>query len=254
LFPSVLLVPIRSLACVLLPRLSFTRHSTTFTSPLELDEKYFELNCLRIFPESRYIASVPTAQKTPILLLKRVYLVIAQQRSRREFTVACVTQQRAPNTLSSKTQFYCCVPLEVSVAYQFLLWANTPHCPRGLCLQDLWSVSPFFLLFGFFRGDQSPTATSAPSLRPIRLERFPDKFSVSRVYHSHPMLSFVLSHTTVEAVIHGVAGPPIYPAHTPCKISFFFFVLEGVDPSTRSIPSFFVIRWEFGLFVSQTSL
>jgi hypothetical protein len=33
----------------------------------------------------------------------------------REFTVACVTQQQAVNTRSSKTQFYCCVPFEVSV-------------------------------------------------------------------------------------------------------------------------------------------
>jgi hypothetical protein len=35
--------------------------------------------------------------------LKRVYRVIALQRLRREFIVACVTQQRAASTLSSKT-------------------------------------------------------------------------------------------------------------------------------------------------------
>jgi hypothetical protein len=67
---SMFLVPTRCLLCVLVPRLLFTRHwtktVTAFISHLELAENYFELNWLRIFPESRYMASAPTAQKTQL--------------------------------------------------------------------------------------------------------------------------------------------------------------------------------------------
>jgi hypothetical protein len=111
----------------------------------------------------------------------------------------------------------------------------------------LWSVSSFFLRFSFFRGDHSPTVTSAPSLRPARLERFPDNLQSVRFF------IFIQGCLTQSiSVTHGVAGAPTYPAPTPCAISSF--VLERVDPSTRSIPSFFVIRWEFRLFVSRVSL
>jgi hypothetical protein len=73
-----------------------------------------------ILPESRYIASAPTAQKTPSLLLKLVYRILHSNGGGAdcsEFIVElAVVQQRAANTPSSKIQFYCCAPFEVSVA------------------------------------------------------------------------------------------------------------------------------------------
>jgi hypothetical protein len=77
LFPSVLLVPIRSLVRVLLPRLLFTRNWTTtltaFTSHLELSSfgtelNYLELNYLEYY-QSRVIASARQRTENLVVLL-----------------------------------------------------------------------------------------------------------------------------------------------------------------------------------------
>jgi hypothetical protein len=74
---------------------------------------------------------------------------------------------------------------------QFFHGANTPHCSLLCC-------HPSFLWFSFIRGDHSPTATSAPSLRPACPERFPNKFSVSLGYYNHPKFtSFSLFSNTI---------------------------------------------------------
>jgi hypothetical protein len=128
----VFLVPIRCLVCALLPRLLFTRlwtkTATVFTSRLLL-RTGFILACtelLQIFPESCYIASVPTAQKTLLyywlaptaqktshaaaigvwrLTAADIYLLVccvATSEAGRGVatlsTVMCITQQRAINT------------------------------------------------------------------------------------------------------------------------------------------------------------
>jgi hypothetical protein len=61
-------------------------------------------NWLENFPRTTYILSAPTTQKTPPLLLKRVYQSLhsnGRGADNSEPIVACVTQQRAENTHSS---------------------------------------------------------------------------------------------------------------------------------------------------------
>jgi hypothetical protein len=149
---------------------------------------------------------------------------------------------------------------------QFLHGVNTPQCSLNgvtfpffhtLCLRCLWSVSPSFLLFSFFRGDHFQSATSAPSLRQARPERFPNKVSVRPGYHNHPKfsssfslslstiirsfhlflfslfkhnnakcslsLSLSLTHPTVGDITHGVAGALTLPAPPVSAVSFFHF-------------------------------
>jgi hypothetical protein len=110
-----------------------------------------------------------------------------------------------------------------------------------MCLQHLWSVSSFLLPFSFFRGDHSPTATSAPSLRPACLERFPDKFPASPCYHNHPNFYFSLA--------VWVVGASTWPA--PAVSVVFPYISEGVDPSTRSISSFFIMPQMIRLLASR---
>jgi hypothetical protein len=47
-----------------------------------------------------------------------------------------------------------------------------------------------------------------------------------------------------------VSGAPTFPAPTMCAV--FFSVLEGVDPSTISNPSFSATRWESHLLASHS--
>jgi hypothetical protein len=116
------------------------------------------------------------------------------------------------------------------------------------------------------RGDHSPTATSSPSLRPGRPERFPDKFSVSPVItiiqglflysrslsvsqHNHPMSSSFFSSLFSSTILSsfrlyslslslslssGWAGASTLPA--PAVTAVSFSVSEEVDPSRRSNP------------------
>jgi hypothetical protein len=97
---------------------------------------------------------------------------------------------------------------------------------------------------GFFRGDHSPTATSAPSLRPARPERIPDKFSSSR-YPNHPkffLYALSLLHTTVGTITHGVAGDPTLPGSYPVHNSFSvsegatIYYTNGWSPGRNSDP------------------
>jgi hypothetical protein len=128
--------------------------------------------------------------------------------------------------------------------------------PRALLATSLscGSVPDFF-----FRGDYSPTATSAPSLRPARPERFPDTFLLVQVIAIIQIIFFLslshthtlsLSPTTVGAVTHGVADAPTYPALTSCTISFS--VSEGAYLFTRSISLFPVTRWTSRLLALRT--
>jgi hypothetical protein len=145
---------------------------------------------------------------------------------------------------------------------------NTPHFSlhKAVLSKQPNGVSPIlpsegcacnitFLWFGsgFFRGDHSPTATSAPSLRLAHPERFPDKFSVCLGYHNHPkissffsslfsniiILSFFsfhsLSLSTVD-ITPGVASVSTYPALTPYAFSFFFSFRRGPTPPQGPFP------------------
>jgi hypothetical protein len=92
----------------------------------------------------------------------------------------------------------------------------------------LWLVSSFFLWFSFFCSDHSPTATSAPSLRPAHLEQFPDNLqSVRFIIFIQGCLTHFISHT-VGAITHGEAGATIYPVLTQCTT--FSFVLGSGRP------------------------
>jgi hypothetical protein len=145
-----------------------------------------------------------------------------------------------------------------------------PEQPNGVSsfLSSVgWACNVSFLWLGSFRGDRSPTTTSAPFLDQLVSSGFLISFqpvpiitiiqilllyslslstqsckvfsSFSSLFFNTVILSFLLllSHTTVGAVTHGVVSAPTYPALTLCKISFF--VLEEVY-STRSISLFFV--------------
>jgi hypothetical protein len=110
-------------------------------------------------------------------------------------------------------------------------------------------------VIGVSRGDHSPSATSASSLRSAHPERFPDQLPVGPVYFDHPNSSSLLSpptqsfkvfsffsyllfntiilrflvpfaHTTLGAVFRGVASAPTFPALKTC---FFFYASEVAD-------------------------
>jgi hypothetical protein len=98
---------------------------------------------------------------------------------------------------------------------------------RGLCFQRL----PASCFFSFARDFHSPTATSAPSLRPARPGRFPDKFSVSPVI---TIIQRLLLYSFSLSLAVG-AGASTLP--TPAVFAVSFSVSEEVDPSTRSNPS-----------------
>jgi hypothetical protein len=117
------LVPIHCLVCVLLPQLLFTRHwtktVTAFTSCLELTENYFKLNWLRIFPEARYIALAPTAQKT------QLYCWLALTAQKTSHTAAVVVWRL--------TAAEMCLPLRcVAMSNKYLYFYCILHILRFL--------------------------------------------------------------------------------------------------------------------------
>jgi hypothetical protein len=116
LFSTVLLVPLRFLVCVLLPRLLFT---VAFTSHLKLAE-----NSLRTTPDITrvaFIASASTAQETPIYCCNVFTESLHNNCS--EFIVALfVTRQRAINTRAS---IVACVPTRLLSCCLAMLWPST---------------------------------------------------------------------------------------------------------------------------------
>jgi hypothetical protein len=114
----------------------------------------------------------------------------------------------------------------------------TLHFFRGLCLQQLWPVSSFFLWLGFFRDDHSITTTSAPSSRPDRPERLADKLSFSPIYCNHPKHSSLIFHSTQSSSVfcHSVSlflclwGPVLLHYQLPFYLQFLFTFRRGSTP------------------------
>jgi hypothetical protein len=202
---------------------------------------------------THYITAAPTTQKTsPPPLFKRVYQLLNSNGrgvDNSESTIASLPSNDKQTLvlllLRAFRGFYGSNSYRMGEARHTApsLRLFCPEQPNGVSpflpslgcdcnVILLWSLSSFFLWFSFFRGCHSPTATSALSLRPARLERFPDNLqSVRFTIFIQGCLTHSISHT-VGAITYGVVGAPTCPAVTPCAASFS--ASEVADPSTLS--------------------
>jgi hypothetical protein len=94
------------------------------------------------------------------------------------------------------------------------------------------------VLFFSSSGDYSPIATTAPSLRTARPERFTAKVLVDPVVSQSskgfiPSLSLSPPPPTVGAVTPGVAGAPTVPALLMLMLLVGSSDSKGADPSTQ---------------------